>query len=180
MLHLSKSFTGMEATPPISTLLRTATVTLVTADQACLDRILNVDKLLQVTATFPPTVQHTLQSARECIRNATSRGACLNVDKGDFLFVACEKFNVCDTLSLRWHSPHRIAKALSEHVYQVEVLRNGQMEDVNGSRLKFCYDASLDKKAVISHFVSSETGMPVQRFMRWKDSNEGLMVFIRR
>lgn len=68
---------------------------------------------------------------------------------------------------------------LNDHVFQVEDLRNGAVEDIHGSRLKFFHDPSLDKEAIMSHVVSSETGMPVQRLMRLVEADTGLMVQVR-
>ena len=39
------------------------------------------------------------------------------------------------------------------------------MENVNGTYLQFYYDSELDQKAIISHVINFETGIPVSRLM---------------
>lgn len=67
------TFTVMKPSPSISTYLRNATSKPATIDQVRHERVLHTDELLKTNSTLHTTVQHTLQSSREPIRNATSR-----------------------------------------------------------------------------------------------------------
>ena len=53
------------------------------------------------------------------------------------------------------------------------------VEAVHGTRLKFYRDSSLNTTTIMSHVLSSETGMPVARLMRLVDTEEGLKVLVR-
>lgn len=41
---------------------------------------------------------------------------------------------------LRWRGLRQVVKALSDYVYQVEELRNGNIKDIHGNSLKFYHD----------------------------------------
>ncbi len=70
-------------------------------------------------------------------------------------------------------------KANSDFVFQVEDLRNGALEEVHASRLKFYSDSSLNKKAIFSHVISSETGMAVARRMGIEEEDGKMFVVVR-
>lgn len=57
-------------------------------------------------------------------------------------------------------------KALREYVLRVKDVRNGKLDDVHGMRLNFYQYGDLDQKMIMSHVLSSETGMPVARLLR--------------
>lgn len=173
------AFTGLNPTPPISTFIRTSTCATVALSELQRERALNISILQSKMADLHPIVQGSVQSGREKTRKTMSRGVLPKFSEGDFVLVARDDFTAGEKLSLRWRGPRRVIKALSDYVYQVEDLRNGLLENVHGSRLKFYHDASLDTKAIMSHVVASETGMPVQRLMRLVESDDGLMVQVR-
>lgn len=52
--------------------------------------------------------------------------------------------------SLRWRGPRRVVKAMNSYVHQVEDLKNGNVEEVHCSRLKFYHESSLDQEAIMS------------------------------
>ncbi len=93
--------------------------------------------------------------------------------------MAREDFSEGEKLALRWRGPRRVIKANSDFVFQVEYLRNGALEEVHASRLKFYSDSSLNKKAILSHVISSETGMPVARLMGIEEEDGKLFVVVR-
>ena len=70
-------------------------------------------------------------------------------------------------------------KALSDYVYRVEDLRTGNYDDIHAARLKFYRDSDLDAEAIMSHVLSSETGMPVARLLRLLDQDGGIYVVVR-
>lgn len=70
-------------------------------------------------------------------------------------------------------------KANNDYVYEVEDLRHGINNEVHASRLKIYHDHSLDEEAVISHDLSSETGMVVHRLIRLVETEDGLYVQVR-
>ena len=107
------------------------------------------------------------------------RGDLPNFTEGDYVLVAREDFFAGEKLAVRWRGPRRIIKALNDYVFQVEDLRNGGLEDVHGTRLKFYRDGSLNQEVILSHVLSSETGMPVARLLRLEDTEDGLHVVVR-
>ena len=126
---------GTEPTPPISTFLRTRTVTPITVSEAQREWLLSVQKLKDRIGEMHPVVQETVRKNREKARRAASRGSLPNFTEGDYVLVAREDFFAGEKLALRWRGPRRIIKALSDYVYQVEDLRNGTVEYIHGSRL---------------------------------------------
>lgn len=174
-----KAFMGMDPTSPISTFLRTATSKPVTLTKVQEERLLNMSDLQQSVENLHPLVQETLASARDRGRKASARGKLPNFAEGDFVLMAREDFTAGEKLSLRWRGPRRVVKALTEYVFQVEDLRTGLVEDAHGSRLRFYHDKTLDNEAIMPHVLASETGMPVQRLLRFEDTDDGLMVVVR-
>lgn len=170
------AFTGMPATPPISTFYRSVTATSVTPDAVQSGRLANIMHLQDALNLLHPVVQNSLQTQRKCIRDAMSRGDKPNFSEGDYVLVARDAFTAGEKLSLRWRGPRRVVKAINDYVFQIEDLRTGSLQDIHESRLKFYHDASLDKTAIMSHVLSSETGMEVQRLMPIVETDDGLKV----
>lgn len=56
-------------------------------------------------------------------------------------------------------------KEAYDHVYQVEVLRNGEIHEEHASRLKFYCDEDQYTESIMPFALSSEKGMPVRRLM---------------
>lgn len=81
-------------------------------------------------------------------------------------------------MCLRWRGPRRVTKALNDYTFQVEDLRNGVLSIAHGTRLKFYHDPSLDTTAIMSHVLSSETGMPVARLLRLVEEDGQLFVAV--
>lgn len=65
---------------------------------------------------------------------------------------------------------------MKDCAFQVEDLRNGQVEGIHRSRLKFYQDPSLDRQAIMLRVLSFVTGMPAQHLLRLVDADEGLVV----
>lgn len=105
--------------------------------------VLNVEKFKEAVATFRPMVQDTFKSTRERARNLNSRGELSIFAEGELVLMARDDLTAGEKLSLRWRSPRRIVKALSDYVYQVYNLRTGLVEDVHGSMMKLYHDATL-------------------------------------
>ena len=126
-----------------------------------------------------PLVQKALQSHRDNSRRAASKGRLPNFTEGDFVLVAQDSYKAGEKLALRWRGPRRVIQARSEFVYQVEDLRNGALEDIHATRLKFYRDSSLNTEAIMLHVLSSESGMVVSRLMRLVESEDGLHVVVR-
>ena len=124
-------------------------------------------------------MQDTLQRNRARSRQAASQGSLPTFTEGNFILVARSDFTAGETLALRCRGPHRVLKALNDYTFQVEDLRHRAVEDIHGSRLKFYSDAALDKTAIMSHVLSSKTGMPVARPLALVQDAEGLKIRIR-
>jgi len=173
------AFTGMKAQTPIATFMRASTGLPVTLTDAQRDRALNIAALHREVGELHPMVQQTVRTNRARHRDSASRGKLANFEEGDYVLVAREDFHAGEKLALRWRGPRRIIKTLSDYVYQVEDLRNGQVEDIHACRLKYYRDNSLDQVAIMPHVLQSETGMPVARLMRLVDDPDGLKVQVR-
>ena len=173
------AFQGREPTPPVCTFIRTATTTPVTVTEAQLESKLNIEKLIEFCAELHPRVNATLTTNRKKAREHASRGCLPNFENGDYVLVARSDFHAGEKLCLRWRGPRRVKKALSNYVYQVEDLRNGQLDDVHASRLKLFRDSEIDEVAIMSHVLQSETGMLVSRLMALEEHSDSLFVRIR-
>lgn len=99
--------------------------------------------------------------------------------EGDFVLFARDDFSVKEKQSLRWLGPRLVTKALSDYFYQVDDLRNGMLEDVHVSCLKFYHHSSLNAEAILFHALSAETSMPYQRLMFLWDSADCSIVQVR-
>lgn len=169
----------MDPTPPISNFISSSTAASVTVQDIEHERLQYVNQLQAKVAELHPVLQDALQKIRPRMREAISAGKLPNFFDGDFFLIAREDFTAGEKLSLRWRGPRREVGSLNDHVYQVEDLRNGQVEDVHGSRFTFYHDPSLEKEAIMSHVFSSETGMQVQHLMRLVESTDGIKVQVR-
>lgn len=166
------AFVGKEPTPPIATFLRTDSVKPITVTDAQRERLINVQALKDRVAELHPLVAESVRKNRQRSREAASAGTLPNFSEGDYVLVAREEFSAGEKLCLRWRGPRRVVKAQNDYVFQVEDLRNGAVEDIHGTRLKFYRDADLDTRAIMSHVLSSETGMPVARLMRLEETDD--------
>ena len=173
------AFTGLEPTPPVKTFIRTATSTPLTITDIQLEKSVNIHELQKRVEELHPIVQTNLDNNRKVKREAQSKGKLANFEEGDFVLVAREDFHKGEKLALRWRGPRRIVKALNDYVFQVEDLRNGTIQDIHGSRLKYYKDSSLNENAIMSHVLSSETGMPINRLVRFVETDDGLKVHVR-
>lgn len=173
------AFMGLPASPPISTFLRMSDCKAVNISQAIQERSLNVTKLAQLMDSLHPIVQSNVAQERERMRGTKSKGSAANFTTGDFVLVAREEFYDGEKLCLRWRGPRRVVKAISDYIYRVEDLRNGLQEDVHSTRLKFYSDESLDQEAILSHVLSSETGMPISRLLRLDEQDGKIFVAVR-
>ena len=72
-----------------------------------------------------------------------------------------------------------MVKAASNYIYAVEDLRNGMHDDVHISRLKFYRESDLNGEAIMSHVLTSETGIIVSYLMGLEETATGLCVRVR-
>ena len=173
------AFLGKEPTPAISTFIRTATAEPISVTDLQRERCINVRALQDRMDELHPLVQGALQSHRDNSRRAASKGRLPNFTEGDFVLVAQDSYKAGEKLALRGRGPRRVIKARSEFVCQVEDLRNGALEDIHATRLKFYRDSSLNTEAIMTHVLSSESGMAVSRLMRLAESDDALHVVVR-
>lgn len=177
---LITAITGLDHKPPVSTFIRSRTETIVTVSEVMRDRTANVTNLKKYVAELYPFIQETVRNNREKSRVSMSKGEQPRFTEGDFVLVAREAFKAGEKLVLRWRGPRRIKTATSDYVYQVEDIRNGQLEHVPISHLRFFHDSALKIQAIMSHVLSSETGMPVSRLLALVDDPDGLHVGVHR
>lgn len=173
------AFTGQEPRPPISTIVRSDTAKPITMSDLQRERAIHIDELVKLMADMRPTIQTSLSENRRRLREHMSRGHMPNFQEGDYVLVARSEFFKGEKLCLRWRGPRRIVKALTDFTFQVEDLRNGKVDVVHGSRLKYYHDASLNQTAIMTHVVNSETGMQVSRLMRLIKREGQIMVQVR-
>lgn len=79
--------------------------------------------------------------------------------------VAREDFAAGEKLSICWRDPRRIIRHVNGYAYLVGDLKNGSIEDVHLTLLKFYHDAPLNCEAIMPHGFSSKTGIEVQRLI---------------
>lgn len=94
-------------------------------------------------------------------------------------FSTSESFTDGAKLCFSWCGPRSGVKVLSNYVYEVEDPLNGTKTDIHVICLKFYTDSLLETEAVMSHVVSSATGMPFQRILKIVESYNILMVQVR-
>lgn len=155
------AFTGHESTPTIKTFIQSISMKAINSDDIHLERLSNITKLLEQHEFSRRGVQKELEENRSRIRKIMSRGRLPSFTEGHFVLVARSEFSKGEKLCLRWRGSRRVTKAISDYVFQVEDLRNGQLEEVHISRLQFYTDKELNRKVMLSHILSSETGMSV-------------------
>ena len=172
------AFMGCDPTPPVLTFLRSSTTTPVTVTEAQRESALNVEELVRLCADLHQRVQSALAKHRKQSREAMSKGRLPNFTEGDYVLVARSDFHAGEKLCLRWRGPRQVRKALSDYVYQVEDLRNGQLDDIHASRLKLFRDSEIDRAAIMSHVLQSERRMVVSRLLSLEDLPNGLHVRI--
>lgn len=63
-----------------------------------------------------PWMNKSVHYNRQRVQEATSRGKLPNFMEGDFDLVTREELNSDETLALRWFTPRRIMKVLSNFV----------------------------------------------------------------
>lgn len=91
------------------------------------------------------------------------KGQLAKFSEGDYVLVAREDLFEDEKLCLRCRGPRQVVKELSDYVFRVEDLHNGNFNDVHGTRLKFYRERDLDKMATMPYFLSSETGRTFAR-----------------
>lgn len=140
---------------------------------------MNMTALIDAMDALHPVVDESVTTQRARMRNARHKGELPNFSDGDYVLVARDDFHANEKLCLRWRGPRRITKCLNDYSFQVEDLRNGELQTVHGTRLKFYSDDALDTTALMSHVLSSETGMPVSRLLRLVQKDTELFVSVR-
>lgn len=63
---------------------------------------------------------------------------------GRFFLGTREDFYKSENLCLPWPCPGRFIQAVNDYVYQLEDVRNGSLDEVHATRLKFYHDTSVD------------------------------------
>ena len=178
-LALLTIFSGLQPHYPRNSFKTTSTGEIQTVDYVNLCRLLEVEQVSKLLQNIHPIVNVALQSKRKKGREYQSKGKLPNFDIGDFVLVAREDFGPSEKLSLRWRGPRRIVAVISDYIYSVEDLGNNTTEDVHVCRLRFYHDSSLEKAAIMSHVLYSETGMPVSRLIGLHDTDDGIQVQVR-
>lgn len=126
-----------------------------------------------------PLVENSFTDQRQRVRNARNRGELSNFQEGDFVPVARDDFHKGEKLFVRWRGPRRATKCLYDYVFQVEDLRNCELQTIHGTRLNFYAYESLDTNAILSHVFSSEKGMPVSPLLQLVEENGSLFESVR-
>lgn len=173
------AFTGRQPSPPISTFLQSADSQPMTITETQRERAFNLQAVIKAMDELHPLVEQSLTHQRNRMRIARQKGDLPNFREGDYVLVAREHFHEGEKLCLRWRGPRRVTSCLNDYSFQVEDLRNGELQEVHGTRLKFYTDESLDADAILSHVLASETGMPVSRLLRLIEQDNQLFVLVR-
>lgn len=164
--------------PPICTFYRSVNASVISIDHLNQERIFNIEERRERMEQLHSIINEAVTTNICSERNFNREGSVPNFMEGDFVLAARQNFMAGEKLRLQWRAPRRIVKAPSNYVFQVEDLRNGNLDEIHGSRLKIYHNASLNTDAIISHVISSETGMVVQQLLGLIDSSEGIKVQI--
>lgn len=124
------------------------------------------------------SVQNDLQKNRDRARKRLFNGEVPVFAEGDDVLVAHMEFPPCQKLSKRWRGPSWILKAVSDYVYFVDDLCNGELSEDHISRLNFCKDCDLNADAILSHVLQSKTGMPVARLLSLNEEQDALKTLL--
>lgn len=174
------AFTGRPPSPLIATFIRSTDGILVTLTKAQQESAINTATLVQRMEELQPLIQAHFKQERARSRNAREKGELANFTEGDYVLYARKDFHEGEKLCLLWRGPRRVVKALNDYVFKIENLRTGKCGDVHDTRLKFYSDSSLNDKAILSHVLSSKTGMPVSHLLRLHECDSGeLFVLVR-
>lgn len=172
-------FTGLSPSTPINTFIRSDTSALVRVNEAQIERSSNTSNLISHMEKLHPIIHDAVIENQKRAREHLSKGRLSNFSEGDYVLVARNEFFEDEKLCLRSRGPRRIVKAHNNYVCDVEYLYCGNIDPVHGSRLKYYSDSSLDKKVIMSHVLSSETGMPVAGLMKLAKVDNELKVQVR-
>lgn len=99
------AFTGMYATPPVSTLIRSSKAVPVTVTGLQRERAFNSEDLKAKIAELHPCFQDVVVLNRRRMQEARSSGSLPNFVESDYILVSREAFTAAGKLSLRWQGP---------------------------------------------------------------------------
>lgn len=150
-------FTGVISTTPIDNFYRATESATGTVKNVQCERSINGEQLVVKVAKILPVVQDVIKSNRQHPREKILRGFLSNFTDKDFFLAARDYITSGEKLSLLYLVMHFVVKYLNAYVYQVEDVRNGHIEDIHASRLKYYHDPSLHCPAIISHFQRPRT-----------------------
>lgn len=170
--------TRMDPSPPTTSFYRSFASSSVTLSEVMRERTHNVKKFCGLVAALHPVVQGALRENRRRMWDQTSNGKLPNFTEGDFFLSTRENLIADAKHFFRWCGPRRVVRKVHDYVYQVEDLRNGCLEYVHTSRLKFYQDSCLESEAVMPHVLTPGTGMEVQRLMRLLENKDGLIIYV--
>ena len=170
---------GTEPGSPLSCFRRSTNSKLLGLSPKIRSTAFDLDTVKSMLYELHPVIECTLKHKRDMALKAASKGQLANFDLGDFVLVARSEFSKGQKLALRWCGPRRVVGIRSNHIYQVEDMRNGSVSEVHASRLKFHCDNELDTVSIMPFVISSETGMEVQRLMKLVQEEGQLKVHVR-
>lgn len=172
------TFHRADPTPPIATFLRTDISPVITLDDLQRERWMNIYAIIDSMDNVRSEFQMNLEEYRETKRNSVSRGTLPTFEIVDYVLLARSDFHTGEKLALGWRGLRRVVGTVSDSIYAVEDLRNAGKEDVPIKRLKFSSNQDLDEEAVMTHVLSSETGLPVHHLMQLQKDPDGLKVIV--
>lgn len=155
-------------TAPVNTFLRSTIAMPVTVPGALLEYQVNSKELARLCIDMHTRAQSITVERRKQSKNAAPIGQLPNFVEGVYVFLSCSGFHA-EKICLRWRGPRRVRETLNGFVYQVEALRNGQLDDIHASRLYLFCDSDIDETTVMSHVLQSETDMVVSRLLRLEE-----------
>lgn len=139
---------GQEPAPLIWTFLHSISVQPVTLTKAQLENSLNVGKRFKLCAELHLSVPNSPNKHWAQHSASDSREQSPNFVEDDCVLLAWLDFHANEKLFQRWPRPRRINEGLKDYSYQVEDLRNCQVENFHASRLKPFRDRKKDKEAI--------------------------------
>lgn len=171
--------TGRPPSTPISTILRDSDAIPLTLTHTQKKNPFNIADTVKDINNLHPTVQSSLADQGARMRECRNKGDLANLRKENFVLVTRDVLDEGEKFFLGKRGRRRVRKALNGYCFQVENLCNDILSGEHSPRLKFYHDPSLDTTTILSHVLSSETGMPVPRLLRIVEYNGRILVAVR-
>ena len=159
-------FTGRKPDRPLASILKDHTSTVHSMEFIRAQQLINTELLGKAIDRIHKRVKDNAEKGRHAARQRHSRKTGVencNFDVGDYVLVSRRDADHVDKLCVRWSGPRRIRRVLTQKLFEVEDLRNGSVETIHATRIRFYHDSSLNvSEELIAHIAHNEQGYEVE------------------